>query len=181
MKKFITTVALAAVGIAALPFEAVARTRSNFDDHLQLAQAVVDTGITFRINPPRCDTKENTYGWYWAARNELVVCQENKIYGSTREVSWTEEDYDTLRHEAHHLVQDCMRGRNRDGILGAVYESPLNLGKEVLGTSNMESIGQAYRAQGADAHTVVMEIEAFSVARMNDPLEQVRDINRYCM
>jgi hypothetical protein len=181
MKKFLASFALAALGVTALPFEVLARGRSNHQDHYRLAETLVATGINFRVNPPRCDTKDNTYGWYWAARNELVVCQENKIYGSTREVNWTEEDYDTLRHEAHHLVQDCMAHGRRDGRLGAVYESPLNLGKEILGTSNMESIGQAYRSQGADAHTVVMEIEAFSVAAMNDPLEQVRDIQRYCM
>ena len=66
------------------------------------------------INPDRCDT-EKAYGWYWAAANELVVCQENKIKGSNAQVEWTEEDYDTLRHEAHHLVQDCMARDNRDG------------------------------------------------------------------
>ena len=180
MKKFLATVALATVGIAALPFEAVARTRSNHSHHYELAETLVNTGIRLRINPNACDERENTYGWYRPSTSEVVICQENKIVGSTKEVQWTEEDYDTLRHEAHHVVQDCMRAGRRDGRLGAVYESPLNIGKTILGTNNMEAIGEAYRSEGASAHTVVMEIEAFSVAAMNDPQEQVSDIRNFC-
>ena len=154
--------------------------QSNFQDHVRLAQAAEATGVRVAINVDRCDT-EDSYGWYWAAANELVVCQENKIKGSNKEVRWTEEDLDTLRHEAHHLVQDCMARGNRDGILGSVYTKPIELGYKVLGKDRANRIAELYAENGADAHIQIMEIEAFAVAAMNDPMEQVQDIQRYCM
>ena len=154
--------------------------QSNFQDHVRLAQAAEATGVRFAINVDRCDT-EDAYGWYWAAANELVVCQENKIKGSNKEVRWTEEDLDTLRHEAHHLVQDCMARGNRDGHLGAVYQEPVALGFKVLGKDRAIRIAELYAKNGANEHIKVMEIEAFAVAAMNDPMEQVQDIQRYCM
>ena len=157
-----------------------AEARSNFDHHVALWEAAQATGVRTLINPDRCDT-EQAYGWYWAAANELVVCQENKIEGSNAQVDWTEEDYDTLRHEAHHLVQDCMARDNRDGILGSVYQRPVQLGYDVLGKSRSHHIANLYAENGASEHIQVMEIEAFAVAAMNNPLEQVQDIQRYCM
>ena len=32
-------------------------------------------------------------------------------------VQWTENDLDTLRHEAMHVLQDCSAGRVGDGLL----------------------------------------------------------------
>jgi hypothetical protein len=151
---------------------------SNHSQHIDLLRAALNTGIDFKVNPPTCD-RDRALGWYWANRNELVVCQQNKMVGSSQEVTWTEEDYDTLRHEVHHLVQDCMSRNNRDGHLGAVYENPIGLGKSVLGDSIVSRIRYAYRDK--DEHTIMMELEAFSVASMNQPLEQVSDIQTYCM
>ena len=42
--------------------------------------------------------------------NSIMICQDDRIETSDQEVEWTENDYDTLRHEAHHVVQDCMKG-----------------------------------------------------------------------
>jgi hypothetical protein len=106
----------------------------------------------------------------------MVICQENKRVVN-EEVNWTEEDLDTLRHEAQHLVQDCMDGE-RQGELGAVYRDPIDLAKKVLGDRGVRSIIDAY--SDASKHVVVMELEAFSVARLNNPIEQVQDIQRYC-
>lgn len=184
MKKLLSTVLLAATAIAAAPIEAIGQQRSpsNHRHHEYLVDAIRSTGIDFKINPRECDSneKENIYGWYWAAQNELVVCQENRRRGSTRQVNWTEEDYDTLRHEAHHLVQDCMTRDKRDGRLGAVYQNPISVGKQVLGTEDMNQIARVYGKAGADEHTIIMEIEAFSVAAMNDPIEQVSDVRKFC-
>lgn len=174
MLKKLTAAILGAAAIFT-PLESIAR--SNHGHHVALVRAALQTGIEMKINPKECD-RESALGWYWAAQNELVVCQQNKRIGSTAEVSWTEEDYDTLRHEVHHLVQDCMSRGRRDGTLGAVYQDPIGVAKEVLGTHDMNRIAEAYSDR--DNHTIVMEFEAFSVAAMNDPLEQVGDIRNYC-
>ena len=92
-------------------------------------------------------------------------------------MAWTEEDLDTLRHEVHHLVQDCIE-RSLDCDLYSVYQNPIRLGQETIGENGMVAVSKAY-AYAAD-HIIVMELEAFSVAASNDPAEQVEDIGRFC-
>jgi hypothetical protein len=130
-----------------------------------------------KINPSSCWAK-NAFGWYWAARNEMVICQENKRTSGV-EARWTEEDLDTLRHEAQHMVQDCMDG-SRNGRLGSVYNDPIALAKGTLSQVHIKKIVESYTNDGASEHVVIMELEAFSVAAMNDPAEQVRDIQKFC-
>ncbi len=82
--------------------------------HMALGQAIVSTGVQLKINPKECFAGDNTaMGWYWAAKNEMVVCQENATRANT-EVNWTAEDFDTLRHEAVHLVQDASVGLDNE-------------------------------------------------------------------
>ena len=75
------------------------------------------------------------------------------------------------------LVQDCM-----DDVLNAelqnVYTRPIELGYKVMGRHKTNRVAEMYEERGG--HIQVMEIEAFAVAQMNDPQEQVRDIQRYC-
>ena len=162
--------------VASLTVSAPAVAQSNIDHHIRLVEAVKRTGVRFYINPPACDEKR-VYGWYSAINNELVVCQENRIRYSSRPVDWTEEDLDTLRHEAHHVVQDCMDGRLQ-GNLGTVYKDPLALAVDVLGREGVVEVVGVYEA--ASDKTKVLEVEAFAVAAMNDPLEQVSDVYHYC-
>ena len=150
--------------------------------HNKLISAVRSTGIQFIINGPMCDEPDAPMGYYWAYKNEFVVCQENRIKGQgihQKEVRWTAEDLDTLRHEAHHVVQDCMNQEYRDGELGAVYKNPVEVAQMFLSEDTLWWIVNEGYAQ-EDDHTKVMEMEAFAVAAMNDPLEQVRDINKFC-
>ena len=170
MNKILTALAL----MAGITTPALANI---VDDHNQLLNAVGQTGVNVKINPSQCDSQENLYGWYWAAQSELVICQENKVTGSSRQVRWTDEDYDTVRHEAHHVAQDC-RDSSLDGNLDAVYKDPIALAVRMLSTRKTDSVIETYRERGS--HIVLMELEAFSVADMNDPLEQVGAIERYC-
>ena len=157
---------------------------SNVYDHQQLWRAVESTGVSVRINESRdCDpdvTGFKAYGWYNGISRTLVVCQEDVLKSGNYDqgmVPWTEEDFDTLRHEAHHLVQDCMDNR-LDAELSSVYKQPVELALDVLGEHKARRVVDMYAERGE--HMIVMELEAFSVAQMNDPQEQVQDINRYC-
>ena len=147
-------------------------------NHDNLVEAIKSRGVSFQINPDACFTEENkdTFGWYWAAQSEMVICQEAK-YRANTVASFSAEDLDTIRHEAQHLIQDCMDGE-LDGRLEAVYNKPLALGKEVLGSEGIEGVREAYSE--ASDHIQTMEIEAFSVAALNDPAEQTADIKKYC-
>jgi len=168
-----TLTALATLAMTTSPVMAY----DSIPAHNQLLQQVSATGVSVKINPDVCDENSSAFGWYLAAKSELVICQENKITGSTQQVEWTPEDFDTIRHEAHHVTQDCRDGELQ-GTLAAVYNDPIKLAKEVLGQRHGRSIIESYKHRGA--HIVVMELEAFSVASMNDPIEQVADIKTYC-
>ena len=173
MNKAFTTLLLAAMSMAS-----PAWARSSHSAHVALSKAVQKAGIDVYVNHKICD-EHNSYGMYIPAHNAIVVCQENRVKGSRNVVAWTEEDYDTLRHEVHHVVQDCMDD-SYNGILSAVYKDPIGLGYEVMGKTKTHRIAALYDDNGASDHIQVMEIEAFSVAAMNDPYEQIGDIQRYC-
>ena len=174
MKNFkaLTLAALTAAATFAAP---AAQARNVDAAHIRLGRAVMATGIELKINPIECNFKP-ALGWYWAAKQEMVICQEN-AKGGQAETFWTEEDLDTLRHEAQHLIQDCMDNQ-LDGDLHSVYNKPIELGREVLGERGIRNILSAY--SGQSDHIKVMEIEAFAVAAMNNPMEQVNDIAKYC-
>ena len=147
---------------------------NTFEDHTELARAVASTGVKLLINVPACQT-ENSYGWYNSRKSQLVICQENAT--DEKMVTWTAEDLDTLRHEAHHVVQDCI-DNVLDGNLDTVYVDPDQLIGTVLTKAQIIEILNWYE-DATDARKI-HELEAFSVAIMNDPLEQVADINKYC-
>ena len=161
-------------GITALSSVVLPVSANSFEYHTELARAVASTGTDVLINVSACKTRD-AHGWYHAARGQLVICQENAT-GSDM-VAWTEEDLDTLRHEAHHLVQDCMDNA-LDGNLDTVYVEPAELIGTVLTKQQVLSILEWY--EDAPKARQVHELEAFSVAIMNDPLEQVADIKKYC-
>ena len=173
MKK-VTALALTALTALSTVAAPSAHATNVDNNHIRLAQAIRSTGITLTVNPIACYSTA-AFGWYSSSDREMVICQESAK--GTYEVDWTAEDLDTLRHEAQHLVQDCMDGEI-DGVLGSVYQEPITLGKQVLGEEGVQRVLEAYSE--ASDHIKVMEIEAFSVARMNDPLEQVADIANFC-
>ena len=174
MKNF-KALALATLAAATAVIPTTVEAKNVDAGHMTLAQTAAQTGVQIKINPAAC-FEGNTYGWYWAAKNELVVCQERRTQVDV-ETYWTEEDFDTLRHEVQHLVQDCRDGV-RDGLLDAVYTKPVELAKNVLGAEGVANVLRTY-ANSTD-HIKVMELEAFSVAAMNDPAEQTQDIKTYC-
>ena len=143
---------------------------------MALGQAVASTGISLKINPAACFEESASLGWYWAYKNEFVICQENATEVGV-EVRWTAEDFDTLRHEAHHLVQDCLDGKTNGDIQNIYKDSP-GFVTRVLTQPHIQGIIGAYIEKGED--TARTELEAFAVAATNDPAEQVRDIKTYC-
>ncbi len=174
MKNFkALTLAALAAATAFVPTTVQAKNVDNA--HMELARAIVSTGVQLKVNPVECKIQD-AMGWYWAAKNELVICQEKREKIGV-ETFWTAEDLDTLRHEVQHLIQDCMDGQ-LNGSLGAVYQEPIALGKRIIGEDGIQYVINAYSE--ASDHIKVMEIEAFSVAAMNDPAEQTRDIAKFC-
>ena len=76
------------------------------------------------------------------------------------------------------MVQDCV-DRQLNGHLHFLYEDTVGLVKNVLSTDTIDRIIAAY-ADKPD-YVKMLELEAFSVAAMNDPQEQIGDIQTYCL
>ena len=174
MFKSIASIAFAAA--TTLVTTAPAEAASNHADHVTLANAIKAAGVSIYVNPEVC-WKRDSYGFYISSIKALVVCQEGKTRPDVVGV-WSEEDYDTLRHEAQHMIQDCMIGTLADDQLGSVYREPVNLAKNTFSMQEIRNIIAAY--QDASEHVIVLELEAFSVASMNDPIEQAQDVQKYC-
>ena len=174
---------LAVLGTSASPAFAsqTARGEGTLWAHDVLVERLREAGVDVQVNHSHCDTDPQMMGFYAGQHRLLVVCQDNAPVGSRTPVEWTENDLDTLRHEAQHFIQDCMIGGNHDHRLGNVYKHPGELAVDVLGMDNVRSIARAYMSRGASEDTVMLEWEAFAVAAMNVPLEQAGDIDTYCM
>ena len=153
-------------------------TPTDFEDHKQLLAAVQSTGITVQVNTYEC--ARGFGGVFQPSRKRIIICQDNGVIGSNQEASWTDGDLDTLRHESHHVTQGCILGHKHDAHLGLVYKESGQLVKEQLSVGEMLQIVYRYARHGASEEVVVLELEAFAVAAMSDPLEQVKDIKRYC-
>lgn len=161
----LVTSALAVLASATLPASAI--TADEFKSHEALWAAVQSAGVRTYINPAQCYTgsTRGVDGFYISSAGVLVVCQDNAK--GEAQVPWTANDLDTLRHEAVHLIQDCIDGRGDQSLVPIVGsdEERNRLALSVLGSERAMRIITAYRLRGANAHTIRLELEAFSFAQ----------------
>ena len=79
-------------------------------------------------------------------------------------MTWTDNDYDTLRHEAHHVIQDCLDGINN--VQSYYFESD-KLKEFVKNSLTEKQIGRIIKTTkrvGGDDNESKMELEAFRVS-----------------
>lgn len=173
----LTALGVASASLAAPRIESV--PEGSAQAHELLVDAIRDNGVNFTVNDPACGERPGVMGFYSGQRRVLVVCQDNGVPGGPV-VEWTANDLETLRHEAQHMIQDCIVGTNHDHALAPVYDSPSTLAQETIGPEAVARITQSYRSNGASDLVLLLEYEAFSVAALNVPVEQIKDIKNYC-
>ena len=184
MTFFKTIAATALTGLVAFGFASASIAASDqikegsAEAHVALVEALQRNGVTVSVNPKECGDR-NAMGFYSSSRDWLVVCQDNAVPGGPL-VGWTVNDLDTLRHEAQHFIQDCVAGNAGDDALAPIYSSPSALAQKHLGPKEVAAITTTYRAGGASDLTLLLEYEAFAVAALNIPLDQVADIKEVC-
>lgn len=163
MKKFLTS-ALASLSLLA-PNAAFAD--NTFDDHLELNKALQSAGIVVVFNS-KLHCNGNNDGMYLSDVGMLVVCQDNSYPGGPQ-VDWTANDLDTLRHEAHHVVQDCSIGGIGDlkmDLLFSDKESFVDfMSKSSLSVPELKRLTEMLENEGLTKREVLMEVEAYVVAR----------------
>jgi len=162
LKKLTATVLLSLSAI--MPNAALA---NEIEDHQYLWDTVDRIGVSRYVNHPRYCSKLNEFsGMYDAADNVLVICQDNgRINGEM--VTWTDNDLDTLRHEAHHIVQDCASSSLLDSQMDNMFDQDelvKFIAQSRLTKERLEEIARQYRANGADDEVIIIEFEAFAVA-----------------
>lgn len=175
MLKF-TASLLTAIALAT-PAGAVTTVRGIPNSHRDLVQAISDVGGYSYVNPEYfcgdANAPDGLYTWNDSQETALVVCQDNAT--GEREVAWTANDLDTLRHEAWHMIQDCIYDERGDTNLHPLSYSKeyidmlISTAVDVLGEERVKSIAFSYKSNGADEKTIIMEIEAFLVAATVSP------------
>ena len=165
---------LAALCLSTASVPAIAETTyesssDNIQDHIELLNTLEEMGVNVQINNPNICQREptNVAGFWMGSQKLFVLCQQAirnskfPVYdGRIQQAS--DDDLDTIRHEAHHVIQDCMNG-DMDGSL-----------VEYLSDDNKEDFYQFYpewkqnyiRRQYADEtpQIIQLEIEAWAVA-----------------
>ncbi len=146
--------------------------RASINEHIEILDTLDEMGIRVSINGPECARTDNDVAGYWNGSKRLfVLCQQairnSKLpHWNGTVVLASDDDLDTIRHEAHHVIQDCQDGKI-DGKL-RVYLSPKN-SVEFLNLYpdwKEQYITKQYRDSGANNHVIRLEIEAWAVADM---------------
>ena len=178
--KFINKLTTGLVGLT-LFFSPSVRADS-YEEHRSLINSLEKVGVEVVLNhPDLCDPEKGAAGLYSPSHNILIVCQDRRSTFSSKEVPWTANDYDTLRHEAHHVVQDCMDGLEnrtsenffpRDELSGFVTNT--------LTEDEFDNIVEVYGEMGSSDEVILMEVEAFAVAKSIDPASISNAISTLC-
>ena len=136
-------------------------------------------GVRFQWNPAACASK-SAHGWYSPLQRLVVICQDNAPRFPYVQVELTSNDFDTVRHELHHVAQDCEGAAKFDGTLDQVFTmSQLQrLVDGTIGRSGARRISNLYA--GKSTHTKLLEIEAAAVAAADRPSVQIDTIRLVC-
>lgn len=177
----LTAVATAALTAFALTTSAPVKA-DTFENHRSLWGAIENVGITTYLNPSQvCDGDIN--GAYISSIRALVVCQDNATPDGP-EVTWTANDLDTLRHEAQHLIQDCVDGGIGDNALSPLFGTDEELleyiNNSTLTATQIESIIRVYTERGADEDVLRLELEAFVTATDIDASRIANVVSTVC-
>ena len=160
-RSLMTSMALLALSTA--PVFSMSQEERN--QHVDLVDAVTEV-ITLSVNEKEhCfSLNDRFFGFYHPAKRLIAICQEEATEWNGEVIRFSEEDLDTLRHESHHLVQDCRDGKI-DGRMvpfftGESRESFLSNYPK----SEQERVRATYGESGASPELITLEIEAFAVA-----------------
>ena len=164
------SIAMAAT-LAAIPAASASGQVPQLDaGHQAIVEAAARAGVPVSVNPILC-SQHTMDGFYNGHR--IGICTPNE--------QWSANDLDTLRHEAQYLVQDCLGdGRPNftyNGRFTTFYDVPL-FARQVLTLRELQMI--AFNYHDADHQTMLMELEAWAVAKAVAPEAIAEGINNHC-
>ena len=182
MKKLLTTLLLTAT--AATVAAPAAKADAGFQSHARLFGAVERAGVPIFTNDyEACEGKWG--GGMYATniqnrRSAMLICQDNGYGRGTGNLApFTANDLDTLRHEAQHVVQDCIAGGLADGRLEPMLGTGnrlANFDNKALSERKVNFIKRSYGREDW-----LIEFEAFAVAEAIGPNQIAAAIDKYCL
>jgi len=178
MKKLFATI-VASASILLSP--SIANAGNSFDDHVKLFNTLKEVGVTPLINSSHC--KDGAFGLYHNTAQLLVICQENRSNNGDQ-VKWTANDLDTLRHESHHVVQDCNNGKVGDGKFNLFFNNKkafynfLKSSQHSIG--ELEGLVDTLTEEGLEGKDLLIEVEAYVVAANVDALTIANKLKEFC-
>ena len=169
IKALLAALCLSTASVPAIATPTYESSRDKIQDHIELLNTLEEMGVNVQINNPTiCGRQDANVAGFWMGGEQLfVICQQAirnskfPVYdGRIQHAS--DDDLDTIRHEAHHVIQDCMDG-DMDGSL-----------VEYLDEENKEEFYKFYpewkqnhiRVQYANEtpQIIQLEVEAWAVA-----------------
>ena len=168
LKKLIATIAVTICCLAnPLPVKAQHQIGAYLKDnegHRQLVESIKNLGVIVLVNHKlHCISKE--FAGLYYDNGVLVICQDNRPENNGIEVEWTDNDLDTLRHEAHHIVQDCALGTIADGKMIRMFVNEDEYFDFIEGSSlDLVELYTKLREILSEEETLI-EIEAYVVAK----------------
>jgi hypothetical protein len=113
----------------------------------------------------------------------LIVCQDNGVPGGPQ-VTWTLNDLDTLRHESHHVVQDCNEGTIADGLTDNLFYEEQELiefiSKSSLTTEQLKNLMESLKNDGLSYTSIMIEVEAYIVAKDIEASSIANKVREFC-
>ena len=159
-------------------------------DHYELLQTVEETGAQVFINDGDCfenGQKAGFYGYWMGSEQKFVICTE----ASTRPgqlTEFSEEDLNTIRHEAIHLAQDWVGDKAPNGHLETISvmnDGFVNWVNEVVPSHRMDVVLSYEKAErsahlplDSDKHIMNLEAEAEGHA-YDSSASEINDKVRY--
>ena len=180
MKRFITG-AIAALSVIT-PTASLAN--DSFEQHEELWQSLERAGVTVVVNTKADCSNAEVDGKYYIWRRRLAICQDNATVMNGKQVDWTANDLDTLRHEAHHVVQDCVGGVLADGDLTPLFEDQADFAKFItvspMSKERITRIHTWLTENEANERDVHLELEAYLVADGVEASSIAAKIDKLC-
>lgn len=153
--------------VAGLSYERL----DEVDDHVELLQDIENMGITVVVNNEKLCGGRDVAGFWHGARRVFALCQQEARITSgsrwNRGYRLSDDDMDTIRHEAHHIVQDCQDGVI-DGHLRPYFANSVSRANFLAGYPDWKEykIIEEYRESGSSLHVIKLEVEAWATADM---------------
>jgi hypothetical protein len=159
---------------------------NEFEEHNKLWKTLQDVGVITVINHlTHCNDIKKKDGIYYPYAGLLVICQDKMIPGSNKQFAWTENDYNTLRHEAHHVIQDCASGYIADGKTTTMFnEEELAKFLSLSPSYDEERLAQLrsrLKARGLHEDTILEELEAYVVSEDITAPSITRKLRQFCL